>query len=390
MTAQTTERRFGRRIVTGLSPSKSGWQVVAVSAAAVIIAVALSALLIATTGGSPLASLDAVYQGSIGSPAAWTTTLLGATPLLIVAVGSCISSRSGTFNIGQEGQVLIGAMAAAAVALRLPLVGPALLVFGMLAAAVAGGAWAAVSALMHRLRGVNIVVSTLLMTFVAQQLISFAVNTRWLLQETKVGYTTPSPESNQIPAGAQLGSIGSYPHLQLNLGLLLALVLTVIVAVAMARTRWGFRLKMMGLNPLTARHAGVRVTALRAMALALSGAFAGIAGVVLITSPVGNFRLQPGTSSNVGWDGLLVALVARNRPVVAIPFALLFGVLRSGGNFVAATGVPSFLVDVVKGLLVLAFVAPPTLVDMLQRRAASARAAQSGSAQPAALEGIAA
>jgi general nucleoside transport system permease protein len=147
---------------------------------------------------------------------------------------------------------------------------------------------------------------------------------------------------------------------------------------------------MMGLNPLTARHAGVRVTVLRTSALALSGAFAGVAGAILIASPVGNYRLQPGVSSNIGWDGLLVALVARNRPVVAIPFAVLFGVLRSGGNFVAATGVPSFLVDVVKGLLVLAFVAPPALADVLARRSAMARAASSATVQPATVEGIAA
>ncbi len=360
------------------------------SALAVVVAMALSALLIATTGGSPLDSLNAIIQGSVGSPAAWTTTLLNATPLLVVAAGACISSRSGIFNIGQEGQVLIGAMAATAVSLRLALVGPALLVLGMFAAAVAGGVWASLSAVMHRLRGVNIVVSTLLMTFVAQQLISYAVNTPWLLQATRIGSTAPPPESNQIPVGAQLGSIGHYPQLQLNLGLFLALVLTVVVAVAMARTRWGFELKMMGLNPLTAQHAGVRVSRLGAVALGLSGAFAGIAGAVLIASPVGNFRLQPGVSSNFGWDGLLVALVARNRPIVAVPFAVLFGILRSGGNFVAATGVPSFLVDVVKGLLVLAFVAPPALADMLQRRAATAKAARSASTRSADLEGVAA
>jgi simple sugar transport system permease protein len=78
-------------------------------------------------------------------------------------------------------------------------------------------------------------------------------------------------------------------------------------------------------------------------------------------------------SNNIGWDGLLVALVARNRPLIAIPVAVLFGVLRSGGSFLAATGVPSYLVDVVKALLVLAFVAPPVIVDLLRRRRAANR-----------------
>jgi simple sugar transport system permease protein len=381
---------LARRIAVGLRPSRSGWQVAAMSTVAVLIVVILSALLIATTGGSPVDSLNAVYNGSIASQAAWTTTLLNAVPLLIVAAGSCISSRSGTFNIGQEGQVLVGAMAATAVILRFSGSGPFLLVLGLIAAAVAGGVWAALSSLMYWISGVNIVVSTLLMTFVAQQLISYSVNVSWFLQEASpVAGVPPSPESNQLQAGARLGSIGQYPNLQLNAGLFIAIVLTVLVAVALTRTRWGFRLKMLGLNPLTARHAGVRVAGLGALALAISGAFAGLAGAMLVTTPVSSFRLQPGISANFGWDGLLVALVARNRPIVAVPFALLFGVLRSGGNFLAATGVPSFLVAVVQGLLVIAFVAPPALVDVLRRHEASTKANGSSGA-PSQLEEVAA
>jgi simple sugar transport system permease protein len=140
----------------------------------------------------------------------------------------------------------------------------------------------------------------------------------------------------------------------------------------MTRTRWGFRLKMLGLNPTTARHAGVKVGLLGGLALATSGALAGLAGAMLLTSPVGTHRLQPGMSLNIGWDGLLVALVARNNPLLSIPVAVLFGVLRAGGGFLAATGVPNFLVDVVKALLVLAFVAPPVVVAMLRRRRAAA------------------
>jgi simple sugar transport system permease protein len=156
-------------------------------------------------------------------------------------------------------------------------------------------------------------------------------------------------------------------------------IAAVVLALALARSRWGFRLKMLGLNPRTAQHAGVRTGALGGAALAVSGAFAGLAGAVLLTSPVGTNRLEPGISDNIGWDGLLVALVARNQPLLAMPVALLFGVLRSGGSFLAATGVPSFLVDVVKSLLVLAFVAPPVIVGMVRRRRAGALAAPAAS-----------
>ncbi|WP_329082864.1 ABC transporter permease [Streptosporangium sp. NBC_01469] len=381
----------GRRLLALLArnPGGSGWKTGLATVAGVVVALALSSLLIAVTGGSPLASVRALFQGSVADWTAWTSTLLYAAPLLLVAVGACVSARSGVFNIGQEGQVLVGALFAAWVGLRLAVTGPALLVVVLTIAALAGGAWAGLSSLMYRLRGVNVVVSTLLMTFVAQQLVAFAVNTPWLLQESRVGDAVVAPQSNPLPESALLGSIGEYPDLQVNGGLLIAVTGAVVVATAIARTRWGFRLTMLGLNPLAARHAGVRVGALGGAALAVSGAFAGLAGAVLLTSPVGVHRLQPGMAMNIGWDGLLVALVARNRPVPAVLFALLFGVLRSGGGFLAATGVPPFIVDVVKVLLVLAFVAPPAVIAVIRRRETGARVAHAGHRSVPVAEGAA-
>lgn len=345
-----------------------GWLTAGIMVVAVIIALGLSSLLIAATGGSPVASVRALYDGSMANSTGWTTTLLNTGPLLLVAVGSCISARSGTFNIGQEGQVLIGAFAGAFVALRIEVRGPMLLVLVLLAAAAAGGIWAGLSALMLRYRGVNVAVSTLLMIFIAQQIVAYAVSTNWFLQETASGSGIANPESNQVPSWAQLPTFGQYPDLQLNVGLFIAAGAAVIVWIVLARTRYGFRLKLTGLNPLAARHAGVRVAAMGGFALAISGAFAGLGGALLLTSPIGTYRLSPTVSDNVGWDGLLVALVARNRPLLTVPVALLFGVLRAGGDFLAATGVPSYVVDVTKALLVLAFVAPPVLVDAMRGR----------------------
>ncbi|MFG2087121.1 MULTISPECIES: ABC transporter permease [unclassified Spirillospora] len=387
----TDADRSGRRLAVALNPGAGGAQVALATAVAVALALAVSSALVAATGGSPAGAVTALYDGSLSSPSAVSSTLLYTAPLLLVAVGTCVCVRAGVFNLGQEGQVLIGALAGAGVGLRLAVPGPALLVIALVAAALAGGAWAGISSLMHRFRGVNIVVSTLLMTFLAQQLVSYAVNTPWLLQETRRGNATVSPQSNRLPENGLLSSIGEYPGLQVNGGLLIALVLAVVIAVLIARSRWGFRLTMLGLNPRAARHAGVRVAALSGTALAVSGAFAGVAGAVLLASPVGTNRLQGGISNNIGWDGLLVALVARNRPLVAIPVALLFGVLRSGGGFLASTGVPHFLVDVVKSLLVLAFVVPPVLTEALRRRRESRRGggADAGTAAPKAKEAVA-
>ncbi|WP_063753035.1 ABC transporter permease [Streptomyces resistomycificus] len=360
---------LGRRLLDRLRPGSDSRMTAGLTVVLVAVSLGASALLLMLTGASPSASLSAIWTGSLANTTGWTTTLLNVAPLLLVAVGACICSSAGTFNIGQEGQVLVGGLAGAWVGLRLAMPGPMLIVVVLIAAAVGGGAWAALSALMLRFRGVNVPVSTLLMTFLAIQLVTFAVSTPWGLQESTQGSSgIADAQSNPLPVNAQLAGFGQYPSLQLNTGLFIALVAAVGVALVLSRSRWGFRVRMVGLNPLTAKHAGVRVGALGGFTLALSGAFAGLAGGLLLASPVSTNRLQAGLSDNVGWDGLLVALVARNRPLVAIPVAFVFAVLRAGGDFLSATGVPSYLVDIVKALLVLAFVAPPVLVDLFRGR----------------------
>src|SRR6476659_3626023 len=303
----------------------AGWLTLLFTLVSIAIACALSALLIAATGDSPGDAARAIWDGSLANAAGWTTTLLYAAPLLLVAVGSCVCVRAGIFNIGQEGQVLIGALGGAYAGLRLAISGPLLLVCVLVFGAIAGGVWAGLSSLMLRYRGVNVVVSTLLMTFLAQQIVAYAVNTQWFLQETPQGTSgIAGSESNPLPVNGRLRTFGQYPDLSVNFGLILALAAAVVIAFLLARTRWGFRLKLIGLNPITARHAGVRVAAIGGLSLAISGAFAGLAGAVLVASPIGSNRLQPGTSINVGWDGLLVALIARNRPGWCVPAAALF------------------------------------------------------------------
>ena len=350
---------------TGLRrPGRDAWRTTLITLVCLAVAVGLSAGLIAISGGSPSAVVRALYTGSVADAAAWGQTLVNATPLLLVALGACIANRAGVFNIGQEGQLLIGAMVGCAVALHLT--GPGWLVIpvALAAAALGGGAWSGVSAVMYYKRGTNVVVSTLLMTFVGLQVVQFALNSPALLQES--GKDVARVQSDQVPEYLRLPSFGRYPDLVVGSGFLLAVVATIVLAVLLGRSRWGFRLRMLGLNPLAARHAGIRGSRLGGSALVLSGAFAGLAGGVILLSTV--FRLQPALANNFGWDGLLVALVARSRPGLALPVALLFGALRSGASFLAATGVPNYLVDVVQALLVLAFVVPPLLSAALARR----------------------
>ena len=303
-----------------------------------------------------------------------TNTLLYAAPLLLVGVGTCVSTRAGIFNIGQEGQVLVGALGAAWVALRFAIPGPLLAILVFVGGAVGGGFWAGLSALMHRLRGVNIVVSTLLMTFLAQQLISYAVETSWFLQQSRNGraYRRPQvqPDPGQRPAAdpsattrtcrSTAGSSSRPWHGRHRGG-------------AQPRTRWGFRVKHARPEPGQPR--GTPGCASRRWAAPRSCSPArrrrrrrGAPG-----QPDRHHPARADASNNIGWDGLLVALVARNRPLLCAPVAVLFGILRAGGSFLAATGVPYYLVDVVKGLLVLALVVPSVASVAARQRWATGR-----------------
>lgn len=334
------------------------------------VALTLAALLVMMTGASPWSVVEALYQGSLSSPAAIGLSLDKATPLLIVALGTCIAARAGLFNIGQEGQLLIGAVTFTTIVLYVPGPGPLILLLALAGGAVGGALWAGIAAALYFWRGIPVVITTLLLVYISMQVVFYAVSQSWWIQEHLEAGGVMSPQSDLVPEDRWLPHIGSYPGLNFSSAFLIALILAVVVTVMLRRSTWGFRLRMLGMNQHAARRAGVNAVVYGGFALMLSGAFAGFAGSAMVGG--GNHRMQPGISENSGWDGLLVALVARENPVLAVPVAIFFGMLRAGGGFLASTGVPRYIVDVVTALLVLAVVFPPAF-RLYQREIATRR-----------------
>ena len=346
---------------------RSGLETAAIYALSIAGAFVVSALLVSITGGSASSVLTAIVDGSLRGPGRWGVTLLRAAPLMVVAIGTIIANKAGLTNIGQEGQVLVGAAFAAFVAVRVPGPGPLVLMATVGCGIAAGAVWAGIAALLRFTRQVPEVITTLLLIFVANQLVVYGLTRRWLLADRDPARTSRVDTGELVPTGARLPGaalLGNRIDLSVVIGVVLALTVTLFIA----RTVWGYRLRVLGESPAAAQRSGVSAKGAGSVALMVSGAFAGLAGAMLLTGGASSNRLTVGFSNNVGWEGLLVALLARNRPLTVIPMALVFAALRTGAGFLAATGVDRRIVDVVQALLVLALLIPPAVQFLRERR----------------------
>jgi ABC-type uncharacterized transport system permease subunit len=340
-------------------------------------ALGLSAILVWSTGGSAGAVFTALIDGSLRSPGAWGVTLTTMAPLLLVATGSIVATRAGLVNIGQEGQVTLGACCSAYLAVRLG--GPAWFVItaSLLFGAVGGGVWAGIPAGLRAWRKVPEVLTTLLLTFISFPLVTFGLRHNWLLGDRD------TTRRNQINSGEQLPERTLLPSIELignsiDSAFVIAVLLALLVAWLVTHTVLGRRIDIVGLNPRAAQRFGISQGPLSAAVLIASGATAGVAGSVLLHGGAAGDRLVFGLSGNFGWDGLLVALLARNRVMLALPMAFVFAMLRTGSSFLASTGVDRKATDVVQALLVLALLVPPAVSFVLERRRQLGAAAEAG------------
>jgi simple sugar transport system permease protein len=318
-----------------------------------------------------------MLDGSIRNPGRWGLTLAVSAPILLVGLGTVVNGRAGLVNIGQEGQLVMGASFAAFLASRLAGSGPLALV-AILAFGIVGGAvWAGIAGVLRYWRNVPEVLTTLLLTTVAANLMGYGLRNRHLLLAPAAGRANRNQVSEPLPAGTRIPRIEVFGN-EFPLSVFLAVGLALALWVVLGRTVVGFRLRMLGRNPRTAHRSGVSQRRYGVAAMLVSGAFAGLAGgVMLAGGDFGNYQLVANFGAGIGYAGLLAALVARQRVLVLIFVAFVFGSLRTGSGFLRATGVSGRIADVVQGLLVLALLLPPAILYVRERRrglaAASAR-----------------
>lgn len=317
----------------------------------VIVIVAGTTLTLALLGFDVMRAAVALLNGSFGTWYAFGSgTLVRATPLVLTGLAVALAFQSGVFNIGAEGQFLVGAAAASAIALAGAGVSawvlvPALLLGG----AIAGAAWAWVAAELRVRFHVLEVISTLMLNFVAAYLVSFLV--RGPLQEPTHIY--PQTETFAIPA--RLPRFG--PTTRLHMGFAIACVACIVCWWALRYTAAGFRARVAGANPAAARSAGgINVRQVTTRAFVVSGALAGLAGAVEVSGVT--YALYENISPGFGYTAIAVALLARLNALAVLGTGILFGALEAGATAMQRdAGVPSVVVSVVEASVILVMVA---------------------------------
>jgi general nucleoside transport system permease protein len=313
----------------------------------------LGLALIASTGVPLEDALDAFVDGAFGSGYVIAASINRSVAYTLVGLGFIMAARANLTNVGGEGQIAVGGIAATAMALDGGVQG---LPFGlafilpMLAAVAAGALWGALAGVLKVKAGTNEVISTLLLTFIGIWLLYWSVQSVDLLRRPMTTSAT-LPESLEIPQTTQLPLLLGDPSVPLNLGLPLTVVFVLAVGLVLAKTVFGWRLRAVGLNELASRRAGIAYGTTIVAAMAIAGAFGGLAGAVMLQGD--QHLLKVGFSSGYGFDGLVIGLLARGSAAGVVGAALLFGFLRSGGiNMEMVAQVPSAIVVVIQGLIV--------------------------------------
>jgi general nucleoside transport system permease protein len=309
----------------------------------------IGAVMIAIQGKPVGKSMQALFSGAFGSAFAIGNTLNKAAALLLVACGYIFAAKGGLTQIGSEGQLHIGGLCgtAAAVALR-DAPKPVPLIVALIAGFVGGGLWGSIAGWLKARRGVNIVISTLLLNYIGLRLVEFAVDAKSLLRDGDA-----EPQSAEIPGSARLGRLFPNSTSTVHLGLILALISALIVAFVLARTVPGFRVRMLGLNPNMAARVGVSTRSMSVKVMFIGGGLAGLGGCSLLLGE--QFRARPDYAIGFGFAGIAVALIARANVLASIPAAVLFGAILAGGlRLESDVQVPNAMVSVIQGAIILA------------------------------------
>jgi ABC-type uncharacterized transport system permease subunit len=380
--------RANRRRMTARRAVARAWSVAAVPVTVVVLAVLLGAAIVlvsellvpgkAFDWGLPLVAYGALLQGAFGSSDAVVSTLVNSTPLVFGGLAVGFGFKAGLFNIGAQGQFLAGALGAVIVGVWLA-DAPSIVAIpaAALAGLIAGGLWGFVPGFLKAVSGAHEVVSTIMMNYIAVQLLAALVSGPLKVPRS------PSPVTFDVGNAAFPIILGRNGHL----GIVLALAAAIFVWWLLFRTTWGFEVRAVGANPDASRYAGMRPKLITIATMTFSGALAGLAGTSVLLGVTHAMTSSFGTT--VGFDSIAVALLARSNPLATLLAAVLFGAMRAGAGLMQIRAqIPVELVDVLQAVILLFLVASPVLRRVLHVGPSVGAAAEPAAAQDFASQAV--
>lgn len=325
------------------------------SVLSVILALIIGAIIILVTGKNPVDAYYALWEGSFDGFESFGRTLEKATPLVMTGLAVAFAFKAGLFNIGGQGQLLMGGLIAAAVGYGVTVLPIGVhLPLALLAGGLAGAAFAGIVGVLKVTTGAHEVITTIMLNFVAGNLTDWLASNPW--QDKSVIFAT-TPE---IEPTAAIPMVGELP-----VGFFVAVVISVLAWVYLYRTSSGFAVRTVGLNQSAAASAGISVGRVIIMTMIISGLFAGLGGAIETQGVIGRF--QPAFNTGLGFDGITIALLARTHPIGIIPAAILIGAMDAGSSRMQFhAGVDPEIVEIISAVI-LVLVAAPVIIQILLR-----------------------
>ena len=336
---------------------RSIWRAVAIPITAIVLALLIGAIVLLISGANPIEAYSALFEGAFGSAAALRRTLEKATPLIFSGLAVAFAFKGGLFNIGAQGQLLIGAIVAAAIGFGISglpaVIHIPLALFG---GALAGAAYGFIPGFLKAFTGAHEVIITIMLNFVAINITDFLADGVW--KDSSSGNIVA--RTHKVAESAEIPAVGFIP-----LGFVIAVLMAVVTWYILYHTTIGYEIRTVGLNANAAKYAGIRVAYTIILTMSMSAFLAGMGGAVETLGIVGRF--QPGFNANLGFDGITVALLGRTHPFGVIPAALLIGAMRAGSSQMQfSAGVAAEIIDVIIALM-LFFVAADQIVRWVLR-----------------------
>ena len=328
---------------------------------AVLMSLATGALLLRAVGADPISAYRSMFKAAFGSAFSTSITIGKTIPRLLAGLGIALALRAGLWNIGAEGQIYVGAVASTAVVLSAPrLPFPIMLVVALLAGCLAGAVWGAIPGVLRATRGISEVITSLMLVYVAIQLTNYLLEGPWVVEHSTFPSTDLFPSNMLLPI-IWRGTL-------LNAGAVIAVLAVLFAWLLSSRSTFGLGLRAIGGSEQASRFAGVNVKRLIVASMAVSGAFAGLAGSIEVLGIRG--RLLEGFSPGYGFEAIAIALIGRLQPVGILLAALLFGALDAGaaGLLTSGRGVPASIVQITEAMAVVYVLVAIGVNEKLTRR----------------------